>query len=62
LSTNTHGGGVLPLTKIKDFSDLLGFYRALSTKNSKKFPDQRLKPAMANGTQLTLKAAFSEGA
>ncbi|MFV3332873.1 PRTRC system protein B [Pseudomonas sp. NY15437] len=57
-STNTHAGGVIPLTKIKDFSELVQFYRTLASKNARKFPDQRLKAALANHDHLTLKAAI----
>ncbi|MGG6987377.1 UNVERIFIED_CONTAM: hypothetical protein P3D65_29290 [Pseudomonas aeruginosa] len=58
-STNTHGGGVIPLKGIKDFKELVQFYRDLSAKQAKKFPDRCLKLSEVKGKPLTLKAAIN---
>lgn len=60
-STNTHGGGVVPLNKIANFKELVEFYRDLSASKAKKFPDQRLKPAQGKSGELTLKEAINMG-
>ncbi|MCE0981131.1 hypothetical protein LU659_27465, partial [Pseudomonas monteilii] len=55
----THGGGVIPLKGIKDFKELVQFYRDLSAKQAKKFPDRCLKLSEVKGKPLTLKAAIN---
>ena len=48
-----------PLKGIKDFNELVQFYRDLSAKQAKKFPDRCLKLSEVKGKPLTLKAAIN---
>jgi PRTRC genetic system protein B len=61
--TNTHEGGTNVLKDIVRIEDMIAFYKALSERNAKTFPDSKLIPVPGtHNSAFTVKFAVNKGA